>query len=449
MEKYDFVSRYVSLLSKITDAPKEFQEAATLFLLSVAVGLVWVFRSLPETSIFRHRTKDTDGKILNLWFILIGKSRITRKTFGVIKHVTDLAKDVLKKEHMLTEAFTPESLIEQMAKMSVRSVAGKQVTVCSWISDEIAWFFQHLKKKNSYMATADAFLSKMYDGSTYSRGTIGRGKKIVWNPYLTCFLASTDYLPALFDKLQVRLGFMNRFIYVVGERKQRKPLRTESLTEEEEKKAREIKEFLRALAQKTSVTTLGMSDEARQLYDSFEEKIENRIENEDLGIKEGYCGQLPNLAVRFSCLYRISRMATEEIRTYNDPLLIVEKQDVERAIEYVMKVWNWFENVTEIMETKDEKKRRMLQRNQVKELVLRFLEGGKVKQRKEIVAHINEQMKVGGATISNALDDLRVLERKICQPKYGFYMLRVDCKTCKLRNSCTSSTKDPALRHWR
>lgn len=37
---------------------------------------------------------------------------------------------------------------------------------------------------------------------------------------------------------------MDRFIYVVGERKERKPLRTEPLTEEERREAREIENFL-------------------------------------------------------------------------------------------------------------------------------------------------------------------------------------------------------------
>ena len=125
MEKYDFVSRYVSLLSKITDAPKEFQAAAALFLLSTATGSKWTFRSIPDTSIFGI-SDENSGRLLNLWFILMGKSRITRKSSGVMKHVEDLVKKVFRKEHTLTEAFTPESLIEQMSKMSVRSVTGKR-----------------------------------------------------------------------------------------------------------------------------------------------------------------------------------------------------------------------------------------------------------------------------------------------------------------------------------
>ena len=238
----DFISRYVNLLAKITDAPEEFQEAAALFLLSIAVGLKWVFQSLPDTAIFSGENGIT-GKLLNLWFIIIGKSRITRKSSGVMRHVEEIVKKVFGEQLLISEAFTPEALIKEMSEKSVPSAIHGFETPCCWISDEIAWFFQHLRKRESYMASADAFLSKIYDGRTYDRGTIQRGKENIENPYFACFLASTDVLPTLFNELQIQLGFMNRFIYIIGERKRRKPLRTQPLTLEETKEVHEIEDF--------------------------------------------------------------------------------------------------------------------------------------------------------------------------------------------------------------
>jgi len=290
------------LLSKITDAPEEFQEAAALFLLSSVVGRKWMFRSLPETTIFGAESK-TSGKLLNVWFILVGKSRITRKTHGVIKPILDIIKGFLNAQHLLTESFTPESLIQQMADKSAIFARRNNCTVCYWISDEIAWLFKSLKKKESYMEMVDALLSKMYDGITYTRSTTGRGIEQIENPYLTILAASTDYLLTLFDESQVRLGFLNRFVFVIGHREQRKPLRTNPLTEDEKKVAAEIMSFLKVLSDKQTVTFMEMTVEAKQIYDLFEEEIEKRIENENLGIKESYYGQLPNLVVRIACLY--------------------------------------------------------------------------------------------------------------------------------------------------
>ena len=434
----DFVTKYVNLLCRITDSPKEFQEAAALFLLSTAVGRKWIFRSLPETSVFGGKLES--GKPLNLWFIILGKSRITRKTSGVLRHVEDICKKVFGDHRLISAVFTPEALIKEMSQKSMPSAAAEPETVCAWISDEIAWFFQHLKKKNSYMMSADAFLSRIYDGNTYSRSTIGRGKETIWNPYLTCLLASTTYLPVLFDELQLRLGFMNRFIYVIAERKERKPLRTEPLTEVEQRMVEEILDFLKALSERRQVVMLQMTEEAKELYDAFEEEIENRIANEDLGVKEGYFGNLPNIVVRLSCLYRISRMTPHEIRSYSKPFLFVEKQDVERAINYAWKAWAWFENVVQIMHKKGTRERLSLPRNQVKELVLSFLADGKIKQRKDIDLYVGSKINVGKATISNALNDL-LNERRVCQPKYGFYKLKEDCKACKWRDTCRTAER--------
>lgn len=429
-ESFDFVSKYEAFFSGMTDAPGEFQIAAALFLLSIAVARKWIFRSLPDMDVFSDRFRFT-GKLLNLWFIILGKSRISRKSSGVINHVVRIAERIIGEQQLISEAFTPESLIKELSEKSERSTTFGLETICCWICDEIAWFFHLLKKRESYMASADALLSKIYDGRTHSRSTTGRGKETVWNPYLTCLLASTDYLPTLFDELKIRLGFMNRFIYVVGERKERKPLRTEPLTEEEQKEVKEIVAFLEALHEKTTRTMLEMTTEAKRVYDSFEEKIEKRIANENLGIKEGYWAQLPNLVVRLACLYRIGRTPLEKIRNYNRPTLTVESQDVRRAIGYARKAWGWFGKVIEMMQTTPTKTSLI---DIVKELILEILRDGAERTRKEILKYILARVKVSIPTIEIARKQLQD-EGKICQPKFGFYKLTEDCKTCKARGN--------------
>lgn len=411
----DFITTYMELLSRITDAPQEFQEAAALFLLSTIVGRKWIFQSLPETSIFRADKTRNLGRPLNVWFVLLGQSRITRKSTGVVRHVEDLVKEVLGERPLLSKAFTPEYMVKEMSGKT----SGDE-TNCIWISDEIAGFFEKLRKRGSYMTSADAVLSTIYDGSTYTTGTIEREREIVRSPYLTLFLSSTNYLPTLFDELHIRLGFLNRFIYVIGERKERKPLRTEPLTEEEKKEVEEIVAFLEALAERTSVTMMKMTNEAKQLYDSFEEEIERRIVEEDLGIKEGYCGQLPNLVARLASLYRISRMTTEEIRNYSSPILIVEKKDVERAIDYTQKAWNWFEKTIEIMLSNEPAKLREKERSKI--AILEYLADGADKHVIRMQQYVTRRAGASPATFYNALKELR--KTKVEQTRRGFYRLR-------------------------
>jgi len=412
----DFVKRYVRLLSQFTDAPEEFQEAAALFLLSTGVGRKWVFRSMPEATIF-GKSSEPSGKPLNLWFTLIGRSRVTRKSTGVLKHVEEAAKDAFGEDRFLSRAFTPEFLIKEMQTKTIQTAAGPE-TPCVWIRDEIAGFFAQLKKKDSYLTNTDALLSTIYDGSSYSSGTIGREKEAVPSPYLTCFLASTDYLPTLFDSLQLRLGFLNRFIFVIGDRKERKALRTDPITEDEKKEAKEIENFLKALAKRSILTMLEMSTEAKRIYDSFEEDIERRISSENLDSREGYIGQLPNLVARLMCLYRISRMTLDELNECTS-VVCIDREDVEKAIQYAQRTWDWFEEVAEIMFGSHGKE--TMQEHVVDSAVVKLLEDGKQKHIKEIIDGLNKvNINVCQATVYNRLRRLKQ-DRKVASSRFGFY----------------------------
>jgi hypothetical protein len=418
-ETDDFITQYVRLLARITDAPEEYQEAAALFLLSTVAGRRWIFRSLPETLIFSEKPGNT-GRILNLWFILIGKSRVSRKT-SVLNQVEDMLKEIFGERRSLSKTFTPEFLVKEMSRKS-EHIADESETHCYWIKDEVAGFFKQLKRKDSYMADADDVLSTIYDGMTISRGTIGRDKETVHNPYLTTLLASTHRLPTLFDALQIELGFLNRFIYVVGERKQRKPLRKKPLDDEERQTANRMKDFLKALARMEAVTTIEMTGEAEQTYDSFEEEVERRIGSENLGIKEGYCGQLPNLVVRLSCLYRLSRMTLEEIRNYSNPMLAVEKQDVDRAIQYSRKAWKWFEEVIELMNTPRTNENNYGNLTNLGRMkVLELLKDGP-KMRKHFLQPLGD-IGVGHSLLDNLILRSLLRDGLIQQYKFGWYSL--------------------------
>jgi hypothetical protein len=429
-QKDDFIQKYVNLLSRITDAPSEFQIAAALFLLSIAVGRRFIFRSLPETSIFDPNK--AMGKILNIWIITLGRSRVSRKT-SVLRQVRLLVERVFGKRILLPEAFTPEALISEMSKRQETSeLSSKSETICCWICDEIAWFFRHLKKKDSYMISADALLSKLYDGDSTTRDTVGRGLEVVSNPYLVCYLASTNALVELFDELQIKFGFLNRFLFIFGARESRMPLRTQPLTESEKKEVEEIVDFLKALADRRTTTMLELSEGVQETYNSFEEKIENRIEREDMGIKEGYFGNLPNLVIRLSCLYRLNRMTSEEIRHYEQPILTVEKQDLERAIEYAWKAWAWFEKVIEIMKSSNGRVVKSL--DLAKEFMTDYLAEKEAMRGKLLCEIAAKEIGCSHATSYGARKELEA-EGKICFPKFGYVKLKQDCETCLLKSS--------------
>jgi hypothetical protein len=218
------------------------------------------------------------------------------------------------------------------------------------------------------MLTADTVLSRLYDGRDYERTTIGRGSEKIPNPYLTVLLASTEYLPSLFSEGLLRQGFLNRFIYVVVKKSRRKPLRI-TLGNETEENARRLLEWLKALHHQSNVVELEFSPEAKNLYDEYEVAVEKRIENEELGLKEGYYGNLPNFLIRLASIFRISRLTHDELQNNRLSSLIIREDDFHRALEYVGQIWKWFEEVVQLMQRPAISPRVMTEEHQINRIM--------------------------------------------------------------------------------
>jgi len=340
-ERFDFIDMFVDFNKRLFDAPEEYHRAIAMFLISTFCGRRFIFLSVPDAEIYTEG--GSRGKLLNLWFILIGKTRIDRKS-TVVSKAEELVR-LIDRDLLLPEEYTPQSFIRIMAEKERNGE-----TCVAWVNDEIGSFFEQLKRSD-FMAGIDSLLSRVYDGRSYTRTTIGRGAERILNPYLTTLLSSTLYLPSLFEEQKIRQGFMNRFIYVRESRKERRPART-TLTEEEELIAQEIVSWLRTLSMVRSLVLLNFNSAAKRRYEEFEEAVENEIENKNLDIKEGYMGNLPNFVMRIAAIYRISRLTISELENIEiiaDPVLIVEEEDVIKAIGYSRKIWKWFEEVISLM----------------------------------------------------------------------------------------------------
>lgn len=333
-----FISTYVELMKGITDAPTLFQEFAALYLISACCGRNFQFFSLPDVNIFGNDNPKQKGKLLNLWIIILGKTRISRKSSGVLNHIKHLSDNL--KLNLLPQSFSPEYLITEMSQLE----EDEQVTA-GLILDECSGFFDQLSKP-TYMVTADTILSSLYDGQTFQRGTHSRGKEYVPNPYLTMIWASTDYLPKLFTEKMIRQGFLNRFmIIVVNDIAFRKNLRIRPLTTKEKEMIKNIQSFLAALKQNKESISITMTKKAKKSYENFETKLESRIANDDnnkLGLMEGYFGALPNFTIRIACLCRLSRMHPDEIKNYHRSLLAIKYKDMQRAFKYTKVIWKKF-----------------------------------------------------------------------------------------------------------
>jgi len=343
-----FLENWTSAISQLTDAHHDLIEASGLYLLSTAVQRNWQIMTLSDLSMldFDHPEK-ISGRLLNLWVFILGPSRITRKT-TIINKVDDMI-EFLNPELKVPYDFSPQSLVTDMKSKYIETMNETRAT---WICDECSSFFSLLAKSNSYMAGTDATLSKIYDGRTFAKETIARGKEEIKKPYLTCILGSTFSCCQYFTKEMMLQGFFNRFIFFpLVHIQDWKPLGFSTANTEVSKKLKDCREFLSNCYHKSLFTYMKPDEGAKEIWDIYERGIHEKIKGNGLGLSEGYYGNLPNLALKIAALFRINRIEG----SLDASLLNIEKQDMERGILFAGKMWENFNTILEYRVTPYEK----------------------------------------------------------------------------------------------
>jgi hypothetical protein len=353
----DIIERYCDVLvggsgfSGLTDAPRDYQEASALFLMSTFAGSNFKIMSAAHTSFKRSLTSDTPGtKLLNLWFLLIGKSRWSRKTVSVSKAIDaldDIAPDI-----RLPDDYTPSAAIMILSRRPKGSTA-------AWVQDECSLFFDKLRA-GDYMAGIDALLSALYDGRKYRRETVSRASEEVEELYLTILLASTDQLPSSFHHKTFRQGFLNRFLFIVDSDKSRKskPEREKAVSKKEANEIVEILEWMAALADfsPTKPIIVKVDAQAKKILDRLTVHTDKVSKAGLERRKQGWVGNVPNFAIRLATIRRMARLDISYFQQAkpSSAFLVVEEKDMIWAIDYLTKCEKWLDIVIELMDTPDD-----------------------------------------------------------------------------------------------
>jgi len=399
VEASDFISRYTRLLQGLTDAPKIFIEASAICLVSTFAGRKCFFMSAIDDKLF-GRTEDGSerGKYLNLWFMIIGKSRVSRKSTVISKMVEMIT--AVRPSVKLPEDFTPEKLASLLAGKYDPSY---DETRAIWIHDEVSGFFEDLKRK-TYMSSTDTLLCRLKDCRDHTRSTLLRGDEEIKKPYLTVFVASTEVLPQLFEERMLRQGFLNRFIYLYGEFKEWKE-RRRTLKSSEIEEAKQLEEWLKAL-DNSGVIILDFDSETWEAFHKFEKEVDDTIRRGELGLKEGYCANLPEFLLQLACIYRLSRMSKEELE--KPPHIVrVTMEDFRKAMAWLREATANFDKIIELM------KKGMLgtKESEIEKEILRYLriKGGKCK-RTQLYRHMRAKFDIDAAKLDKVVNGLVATE---------------------------------------
>jgi hypothetical protein len=325
----DLIDLCYEYLSESTDSPSIFNLSACYWLASTLLGRY-------ARLVTAYATK---GIAPNLWVMLIGPSRISRKT-TVTRLVRDIVEE-LEPELLTAESFTPEALYELFSNLQ----DGASI---AWIRDEFNMFFIMLKKK--YMYGVREILNLLYMGLSERRKL--RDKEFRIPRLYVTILGNLPSPPHIYiTDIDFYSGFMNRFLLVYAkEREKRYPLVHISETA---KRLRD--ELLEGYSQAVKVydglgvVPVSPTTEAMKLLDEYDYHVEQEliaIERENpTTLWKLYLAETPQFLLKMSILRRVTRPP------YPTAILTVEREDVERAKEDLEKFLEVAKLVVEDVET--------------------------------------------------------------------------------------------------
>jgi len=313
------IDTYVEYGRESTDAPIIYHTALGYFVVSSILGyhVRLVTSYMPS------------GLAPNLWVLLIGPSRITRKTTAM-----RLATNVIKAVNpslLMPASFTPEALYEMFNELN----EGDAVV---WVKDEMGGFFKTLQKK--YMYGVREILSSIYTGYGETRKLRNLTLRIPDNLYV-CAVGTMPTPPHEYlSEEDFQSGFMNRWILAYADRRDtRLPLLHQSARAEA--LFREIVETLKSyekqlLSGPYIVSTTAGAIEKLEEYDREVERQLEQIEQTSPGnLFKLYYAETPTTLVKMSILRRLSRgdYGGSGIITIDETDVVEAKRDLQKFVE--------------------------------------------------------------------------------------------------------------------
>lgn len=366
----DFVEYFAEYSTGITGTSKLFRDSVALWLISTMASFKWRVSDVGYS---------TNLMFLNIWFMLIGKSRISHKS-TIIKPAKKLVEEITERKRIenekkdidywvnarLEDQFTPEALVSALNDRcwdrNTKFSKWGMRTHAAWVDSEFSKFFAKINASD-YMSGTSELLSVLYDGETYTMRTQSRGREEIINPYLTVLGASTEVLPKMFTDFQLSQGFLNRFMYIFHN----KDVTPRQFTDRMEERYKKIREWLDTLYSNNKDCMLILFDiEANdtKMTDelaAYEKFVDDEIANKDLGLIEAYFGNSPNILRQLAGLFRLSRLSLKEMQDISNGKKdkhgrvnwkYICMQDYRRAKKFMEQMLSNFREVISIVQEK-------------------------------------------------------------------------------------------------
>ncbi|HDN17487.1 MAG TPA: DUF3987 domain-containing protein [Candidatus Bathyarchaeota archaeon] len=337
MNLIDIYTRYATTAS---DAPKIFHRACGYFLVSTLLGRYCV---IPVSY-------NPQGLKPNIWVLLIGPSRIVRKTTAL-----RLARDIIVRvepEIMLPEEYTPEALYETLSSLQ-RGDAG------CWIRDEFGSFFRSLNKK--YMLGIRGLLSALYSGVGGRRQLRSQTFNIPDGIYITTLGTLATPPHDYFTEDDFRTGLMNRFIIVYTEKRDRTYPWTYHNPQVENLRDRLINLFKERIDTYKALNpiVINISGDVINAIESYGHEAEREIARLERSnphtLWKLYVAQTPETLLKLTTLEAIATTIPEQ------PFITVQKEHFDKAFKFFKVVCEMAKMVIADVETSPRSKEAVTQ----------------------------------------------------------------------------------------
>jgi len=319
----NLIDKYIDWASRSCDAPAIYHRLTSYFVASSLLGryAVVVTSYAPE------------GIKPNVWALIIGPSRIVRKTTalrlgkGIIEEVDE--------DLLLPSSFSPEALYETFSKMEKEDCG-------VWIKDEIGGFFKMLRKR--YMAGAREILSSVYSGYGEVRRLRNLEFRIPSNIYVTC-LATMPTPPSYYlSDEDFTSGFINRFLIAYALRRDKRlPIlhrdpELEGMRTEIVERYKELTETYASLAPIVVSFAKPVVDRLEEYDRQVEQEVMKIAMESRLSLWEPYVSESPNYLMKLAVLRRLARGNIEGIAVVTEEDYADARNDLELFLKSAREV---------------------------------------------------------------------------------------------------------------
>jgi len=313
----DLVDLYIEYAAESTDAPAIYHRALGYFVVSSLLG-----RFVRIVTSYSPR-----GLAPNLWLMLIGPSRIARKTTAM-----ELAVNVVRAVEpslIMPASFTPEALYEMFNSLN----PGDAVV---WVKDEMGGFFKSLEKK--YMYGVREILSSLYTGHGEVRRLRNLTLRIPDGLYVTAVGTLATPPHNYITEEDFESGFMNRWILAYATRRERrlpllhKSARAEALFRELVQELKDYSNVLASMSAPIITTTKAAIDKLEEYDREVDHQLEIMEQTAPGSLFKLYYAETPTLLVKLSVLRRLARGDLGQ----EGGIITIELDDVNKALEDLM-----------------------------------------------------------------------------------------------------------------